>query len=169
MPLWHHEDVRRFLDSVPPPWLMKPRSEASSIGIKKLHTADDVWRRMEELGDNVSFHLLERFIPSDLYHVDSLVVEGEVVFAEVGAYRKPLLEVWTGGGVFSTRTARRDSPEAVTMKEINARVLPAFGMVRGCSHTEFLRRRKMGGSTSWRRAPASAGRASPTWSRRPRG
>jgi biotin carboxylase len=144
VPLWHHEDVRRFLTVVPPPWLMKPRHEASSIGIKKMHSIDEVWRRMEELGDDVSFHLLERFIPSDLFHVDSLVVDGKVVFAEVGEYHRPLLEVWTGGGVFGTRTLRRDSPDAVTMKQLNARLLPAFGLESGCSHTEFLRSKEDG-------------------------
>src|SRR5262249_15589675 len=54
--LWPHEDVRRFLASVPPPWLFKPRHEASSIGIKKLYEPEQVWRRMEELGDEVSYH-----------------------------------------------------------------------------------------------------------------
>jgi hypothetical protein len=144
VPLWHHEDVRRFLADVPPPWLMKPRHEASSIGIQKLHAAPDVWRRMEELGDDVSFHLLERFVPSDLFHVDSLVADGRVVFAEAGGYRRPLLEVWTGGGVFATQTVRRDSPEAGALLDLNARLLPAFGMTQGVSHTEFLRGRADG-------------------------
>jgi biotin carboxylase len=143
-PLWHHEDVRRFLATVPAPWLLKPRHEASSIGIKKLHEAEAVRRRIEELGDDASFHLLEQFIPSDLYHVDSLVVEGKVVFAEAGAYRAPLLEVYAGGGVFATRTARRDSPEVQTLLNLNARLLPAFGLAQGCSHTEFLRAREDG-------------------------
>lgn len=137
--LFHQDDVRQFLATVPPPWLMKPRHEASSIGIKKLHHADEVWKRMEELGDESSYHLLERFVPSDLYHVDSLVVDNQVVFAEVGAYHKPLLEVWSGGGVFATRTAPRHAPEVVAMRELNARLLPGFGLRRGCSHTEFLR------------------------------
>ena len=139
VPVWHHEDVKRFLASVPPPWLMKPRHEASSIGIKKLYHADEVWRRLDELGDESSYHLLERFVPSDLYHVDSIVADGQVVFAEVGSYHRPLLEVYTGGGIFATRTTPRDFPEVGTLCDLNRRVLSAFGMTRGCSHTEFLR------------------------------
>jgi glutathione synthase/RimK-type ligase-like ATP-grasp enzyme len=142
--LFHHEDIRQFLASVPPPWLMKPRHEASSIGIKKLHSADEVWQRIDQLGDDGSYHVLERFVPSDLYHVDSLVVDGQVVFAEVGAYHKPLLEVWAGGGVFATRTAPRDAPESAMLRALNAQLLPAFGLLRGCSHTEFLRGREDG-------------------------
>jgi hypothetical protein len=143
-PLWHHDDVRRFLASVPPPWLCKPRHEASSIGIKKLYESEQVWRRMEELGDDVSYHLLERFVPSDLYHVDSLVFGGEVVFAEVGRYHKPLLEVYTGGGIFATRTAPRDGADVKEALALNARVLQGFGLERGCSHTEFLRAKEDG-------------------------
>lgn len=143
-PLFHLPDVERFLATVPPPWLMKPRHEASSIGIKKFHQADDVRRRIAELGDEASYHLLERFLPSDLYHVDSLVVDGQVVFAEVGAYHRPLLEVWSGGGVFATRTAPRDEPGTAMLKELNAKLLPAFGLSRGGSHTEFLRAREDG-------------------------
>jgi len=138
-PLWHHDDVRAFLARVPAPWLVKPRHEASSIGIKKMHDADAVWRRIDELGDEASYHLLERFVPSDLYHVDSIVSGGRVVFAEAGRYHKPLLEVYTGGGVFATRTADRGAAEVGAMLEMNARVLEGFGLRDGCSHTEFLR------------------------------
>jgi hypothetical protein len=140
-----HDEVRRFLAEVPPPWLLKPRSEASSVGIQKFHDADAVWRRLDELGDAQSFHLLERFVPGDVYHVDSLVADGSVAFAEVGQYFRPLLEVWQGGGVFATRTVPRDRPEAEALRGLNARVLAGFGLGRGCSHTEFIRARDGGG------------------------
>jgi hypothetical protein len=135
----HHDDVRRFLASVPPPWLLKPRSEASSIGIQKFHDADAVWRRLDQLGDDQSFHLLERFVPGDLYHVDSLTAGGRVVFSEVGRYHRPLLELWQGGGVFASRTVPRHLPEVAAMKQITADVLTSFELNQGPSHTEFLR------------------------------
>jgi hypothetical protein len=140
----HHDDVRRFLAEVPPPWLMKPRSEASSIGIKKFHDADAVWRRIDELGDEQSFHLLERFLPGDLYHVDALVHRSQVLFAEVGHYHRPLLDVWQGGGPFATRTAPRDAPEVPALRQLTERVLLGFGLERGASHSEFIRAQQDG-------------------------
>jgi biotin carboxylase len=140
----HHDDVRRFLAEVPSPWLLKPRGEASSMGIQKFHDADAVWRRIDALGDDQSFHLLERFIPGDIYHVDSLVAEGRVAFAEVGQYRRPLLEIWQGGGVFASRTVPRDRSEATALKRLNEQLLDAFGMQRGCAHSEFIRARADG-------------------------
>jgi biotin carboxylase len=144
VPVFHHDDVRRFLAAAPAPWLVKPRSEASSIGIRKCHHADDVWRRIDELGDDQSFHLIERFIPGDLYHVDSLTVDDQVVFAEVGQYHRPLLEVYHGGGIFASRTVPRDRADAAALRRLNEQVLTAFGLGCGCSHTEFIRGRDDG-------------------------
>jgi ATP-grasp N-terminal domain len=139
VPLVNDDRVRQFLETVPPPWLVKPRSEASSVGIKTFHDAAAVRRRYDELGDDRSFHLLERMLPGELYHVDSLVVNGRVVFAEVSKYHRPLLEVYQGGGIYATRTLPRGLPEVAELRRINERVLTGFGLERGVSHTEFLR------------------------------
>jgi hypothetical protein len=134
----NHDEVRNFLATVPGPWLLKPRSEASAMGIQKLNTADEVWKAVEKLGDDQSFHLIERMVPGDLYHVDSLVAGGKVVFAEVNKYFKPLFDVYHGGGVYATRTVPRDRPEVAALREINGRLLTGFGLTRGASHTEFM-------------------------------
>lgn len=136
--IWH-DDVREFLNRVPPPWLIKPRSEASAMGIQKLHHADEVWPAIEKLGDNQSFYLLEQMVPGELFHVDSLVADGKVVFAEVNQYAKPLLDVYQCGGVYATRTLRRDKPEAAQLRAVNEQVLTGFQLGRGASHTEFMK------------------------------
>lgn len=138
-PIIWHDDVREFLNRVPPPWLIKPRSEASAMGIQKLHHADEVWPAIEKLGDNQSFYLLEQMVPGELFHVDSLVADGKVVFAEVNQYAKPLLDVYQGGGVYATRTVRRDHPEVAQLRAVNEQVLTGFQLGRGASHTEFMK------------------------------
>ncbi len=138
-PIFNHDDVRGFLAAVPGPWLVKPRSEASAAGIRKAQTADDVWKRIDELKDDQSFHLVERMVPGDLFHVDSLTASGNVVFAEVNAYWRPLLEVYQGGGIYATRTFPRDRPEVAELKRINAELLAGFGLGWGASHTEFMK------------------------------
>jgi hypothetical protein len=133
------ERIGEYLRTVPPPWLLKPRSEASSVGIKKLKTADDVWSTIGSLGDDRSRYLIERMVPGDVFHVDSIVSERKVVFAEVHQYRKPLLEVVQGGGIFATRTVPRGSEIETRMLETHARVVEHLGMVRGVTHTEYIR------------------------------
>lgn len=138
-PLFHHADVTAFLARVPGPWLIKPRSEASAAGIRKLQTADEVWAKVHELGDDQSFFLLEQMVPGDLFHVDSLTQNGRVIFAEVNGYHRPLLDVYHGGGIYGTRTVPRDHPDVAGLTAANAQVLEGFGLGQGASHTEFMK------------------------------
>ncbi len=87
----NHEKIREYMARIPPPWVLKPRSEASTIGIAKINTPDELWSRVDTLGDQQSFYLLEHYIPGEVYHVDSLVVDGDVIFAEAHQYGKPPL------------------------------------------------------------------------------
>lgn len=135
----HHDLVREFLNRVPAPWMLKPRSEASAIGIQKLHTIDDVWRSIDALGDQQSFHLIEQMIPGDLYHVDSLYHGGKMVFAQPSRYHKPLFDVYHGGGVYATRTLSPDRPEYAPLRQVNEQLLTGFGYQTGASHTEFMK------------------------------
>jgi biotin carboxylase len=138
-PLFQHDAVRDFLARVPPPWLVKPRSEASAAGIRKMHHPDEVWRRIDALGDEQSFHLIEQMVPGDLFHVDSLAADNRVVFAEVNAYWRPLLDVYQGGGIYATRTVPRDRSEVAELQRMNAELLSGFGIGWGASHTEYMK------------------------------
>jgi carbamoylphosphate synthase large subunit len=109
------------------------------MGIKKIHHKEELWGILEELGDRQSFFLLEEFVPGDIYHVDSIVSEGEVLFAEVHKYRQPPMAVSHEGGVFISRTIPRGSREEADLTKINHEVVNALGMIRGVNHTEFIR------------------------------
>ncbi|HYW08095.1 MAG TPA: hypothetical protein VE913_14125 [Longimicrobium sp.] len=139
VPILNNHRIAEFLETVPPPWVLKPRLSASAIGIRMLDDPEQVWRIVEELGDRRSFHLLERFIRGNVYHVDSLAWDREILFAEAHGYVSPPFEVYHGGGLFCTRTLPRDSDEARALVEMDVRVLRALGMVRGALHTEFIR------------------------------
>jgi biotin carboxylase len=136
---FNNDAVNDFLKRVPPPWLLKPRGQASAAGIVTCRHPDEVWRKLDALGDERSFFVLERMVPGDVYHVDSLVVDGKIVFAEANQYQRPLLEVYHQGSIYATRTVPRDRPEVAELKRANERVLTGFGLTRGPSHTEFLR------------------------------
>lgn len=139
MPAFNHGDVQAFVDMVPGPWLIKPRSEASAIGIKKVHTPEEVFADLERRGDDMHCCLIEQMVPGDLYHVDSIVHAGKVRFAQVSRYRRPLLDVYHGGGVFMSSTLPDDHPDAVALRPINEKLLTGFGMDQCASHTEFMK------------------------------
>jgi len=135
----NHDEVRQYLANVEGPWVLKPRSEASSVGIKKIRKPEELWPILEQLGDQQSYYLLEKMIPGDCYHVDSVIWEKSVVFAEASKYRRPMLEVSHEGGIFASRSLPRDGDEATALRAINADVIREFGHVRGVAHTEFIR------------------------------
>lgn len=134
----NHGKVAEFLDRVPGPWVLKPRSMAGAIGIKKVHSKEEFWGIVEHLGDEQSGYLLERFVPGDIFHVDTVMYEHEVLFAIASGYGRPPLEVAHGGGIFTTRILERDSDTAERLIAENRKVLAALGLLRGVSHTEYI-------------------------------
>ena len=125
VPLVNDEQVREFMGRVPPPWILKPRLMAGTIGIRKLHKADDLWNTAAGLGDQRSFYLLEQFVQGDIFHVDSAVWNGAVVRAVVSRYGTPPFTVSHGGGVFTTRLVERGSTDDRALQSLNAAVLSA--------------------------------------------
>ncbi len=134
----NHASLREFLDRVPPPWVLKPRSFAGSIGIKKIHSADEFWSALDKLGDQQSYFLLEQYVPGDIYHVDSIFDDRELRFAIASRYGRPPMDVSHECDIFTSRTLPRDSDESRPLIKLNEKVLKAFGLVRGVSHSEFI-------------------------------
>src|SRR5436190_12453700 len=131
--------IEEWTARVPAPWVLKPRSQAAAIGIRKIGGAADLWQILEALGDDRPEYLLEQFIPGDVFHVDSLVFDRRVVFAAASRYGTPPMAVAHEGGIFVTRTLGDGDETVAALKATNAQLLDAFGMMRGVSHTEFIR------------------------------
>lgn len=140
----NHQDVADFLREVPGPWVLKPRGEAASLGIKRIYKAEDAWPLIHGLQDRQSTYLIEKMIPGYVYHVDAITSERQVVFAEAHRYRRPILTITQEGGVFGTHTLERGSEEETTLLAFHAEVLNKLGFVRGVSHTEFIKSREDG-------------------------
>lgn len=134
----NYDQLRDYMDRIPAPWVLKPRTEAGSMGISKPQNAEEVWRSLDKLGDRQSYYLLEQFIPGDVFHVDSLTVDGEIVFVSAQKYGAPPMQVYQGGGVFNSRILPRDSEIVGQLKALNAQVLKTLGMKNGVTHAEFI-------------------------------
>jgi biotin carboxylase len=138
VPIVNHGDIQYYLDHVPGPWVLKPRQEASAIGIKKIHAGEELWPVLDQLGDKQSTFLLEKFVPGDVYHADSVVSENEVVFSNVSKYGKPPMNV-AHGGVFTTYTVPRGGEDDDALRATNLDLITALGLVRGVAHAEFIK------------------------------
>jgi biotin carboxylase len=140
----NHEAIHEWTSRVTPPWVLKPRSQAAAIGIKKIGSAAELWQMLDVLGDARPDYVLEQFVPGDVYHVDSLVFDRRIVFAAASQYGTPPMAVAHEGGIFVTRTLSDEDATAQRLKAMNARILESFGMHRGVSHTEFIRSHSTG-------------------------
>ena len=137
--IFNDEVIDEFADKGPSPWVLKPRSEASATGIKKLNSKEELWEVVNTLGEERHKFLLESFKPGDVFHVDSLTFNKEIVFTSASQYLAPPMQVSHEGGVFRSKTLNRYSEEFKALEEANRKVLTNFGLQNGATHTEFIR------------------------------
>jgi len=142
--LFNDNNINLYADKVSPPWLLKPRSEASATGIKKIQSKDELWQIVNNLNDERGNYLVEKFAPGDVYHVDGLNLDGKVLFSRVSKYLNTPFEVAHGGGIFRSATCEIGSKVEKGLTKMNAAVMKAFGMQFGASHTEFIESKETG-------------------------
>ncbi len=137
--VFNYDTLREFMDKVPAPWVLKPRTEASSMGIKKINNSEELWRWFDQLGDQQSAFLLEQFVPGDVFHVDSIIWDGKIVFSSTQKYGIPPFSVYHDGGIFTTQTVSPKSKDAQALKAINAALVKSQGMEHGVTHAEYIK------------------------------
>ncbi len=137
--LFHDADINTFTENVSPPWVLKPRSEASATGIIKIYDKETLWAHIHEMGNNRFKYLVEQFKPGAVYHCDSLIVNHQLIFSITSKYLATPMEITQGGGVFRTANIPYDSEDDIEIKKINEQVLKGFGLKNGVAHTEFIK------------------------------
>ncbi|MGL2964636.1 ATP-grasp domain-containing protein [Flavobacterium sp. RSB2_4_14] len=139
-PLFNDDEINEFADTVSPPWVLKPRSEASASGIMKVHSKDELWQKIHELGDeNRIKYLVEQFKPGAVFHCDGLNWLGKTLFSITSQYLATPMEISQGGGIFRSANIPYNSADDKAIKKMNEQVMKAFGMQHGANHTEFIK------------------------------
>ena len=145
VPLVNADEVDDYMKRVPGPWVIKPRSDVSAIGIRKVSEPQEVWRAIDEMNERenlrerASYYVLARFIPGEVFHVDSVVNEGKVAFAGTNQYGRPPMQVAHHGGAYVSRTLTRGSADEKELLTINKKLVRALGLERGATHAEFIK------------------------------
>lgn len=137
--LFNDVEITDYLHATQAPWVIKPRSEASAAGIKKVYSFDEAWQTIHGLGEERHHFLIEQFKPGDVYHVDALTLEGKVIFERSSQYLNTPFEVAHGGGIFRSVTVPIGSRDAKMLRKVNEKVLKAFRMNYSASHTEVIK------------------------------
>lgn len=135
----NHKKINEFSETVPFPYMIKARMLAGAYGMKKVNNAQEMWERINLLADEQSFFLMERFIPGNIYHVDSIVYNNDVCYAAASRYGTPPFEVAHQGRVFTSMTLDPESEEVRTLLDLNRKLLKVLGLNYGVSHSEFIK------------------------------
>lgn len=145
VPLINHDEIRGFMERVPAPWIIKPRSDVSAIGIRKARDPGEVWQAIdaldarERLRERSPHHLLARFVAGEVFHVDSLVSDGKVIFAGANQYGRPPMEVAHQGGAYISHTIPHGTDDEKKLLKLNRKLVKALGLENGTAHAEFIR------------------------------
>jgi hypothetical protein len=143
-PVANYDELRQFMKAVSSPWLLTPRSESWGCASRQLDESEQVWRVLEALGDDQSGFLLEQSIQGERLHVNSLTADGDVVFSAVSPYRG----AWSESAEASELTPRTQKsssrPDIERLRSANTALLSSMRMVRGVTHTEFIRSKATG-------------------------
>ncbi|MGB8479031.1 MAG: ATPase [Acidobacteriaceae bacterium] len=135
----NYDELRHFMQAVPAPWLLTPRSASCGSESRQLHESEQVWRALDALGDHQSGFLLEQSIEGTRLHVDSLTADGMVVFSAVSPYRVASSEGPEAGELVLTAQKTSTTEDIERLRRANTALLSSMRMARGVTHTEFLR------------------------------
>ena len=125
---------------VPAPWLLKPRSQASGIGMKKIHESAELWPWLDQLGDDAI-----PLFAGTIHSRQRLSCGQRGLRSAKSSLRKPTRTALLRS---KPRIKAACSPRAPcrailtdvkTLLEMNRKVLEELGFLRGVTHAEFLR------------------------------
>jgi biotin carboxylase len=106
---------------------------------------EELWRAIDELDarerlrERSPHYLLSKFIAGNVFHVDSIVDNGRVLFAGANQYGRPPIVVAHHGGAYLSHTIERGSDDEKSLFEINQQLVRALGMEKGATHAEFIK------------------------------
>lgn len=121
-------DLIQFADRTAFPLIVKPRMGAASVGVNRMDSADDLVAYLASepafRGDGDAGLIAERYIENQLYHVDGVVVDGEVVLCWP-AEMSSTLGLYEGAPIVSSLLAAED-PLREPLQDVTRAVLDAL-------------------------------------------
>jgi biotin carboxylase len=144
---WHRRaltkgECRRAAEEVGFPLIIKPIAGAGASDTYKLDDWDGLETVLGRLG-HVEQVSVEEFVDGDEFTFDTICIDGQIVYENVGFYRpRPLDQKkyeWVSPSCVCLRDL--DSPELQGGREMGHRVIRALGFDTGFTHMEWYRKR----------------------------
>ncbi|WOG29452.1 acetyl-CoA carboxylase biotin carboxylase subunit family protein [Endozoicomonas sp. 8E] len=130
------QSYQEIAEQVGLPFVMKPRDAAGSFGVHIIKCETDFSEAVKDitLADNYAF---EEYINGNLYHVDLLVQNGDIVFSVACEYTFPNLDFLSGKPCLSL-VLQSDSEVSKNLKAFASQIVRSLELENGPSHIEIF-------------------------------
>jgi hypothetical protein len=129
----NYDELREFMVRVPAPWMLRPRTRRADKRALHIEESEQLWRKLDELGDRQCRYLLEEPVEGERFTVESIISESRVVFSVVLRHRS-----LKDGELSLIETVDRTSREWMELTALNGDLAPSLGLVRGVTQTSFV-------------------------------
>ncbi|GGH63640.1 hypothetical protein GCM10008014_41250 [Paenibacillus silvae] len=134
------QDYLRFSATYGFPIIVKPLSGYGSINTFKLSSMEELLHYLQHTRKEQQRDLLEEFIQGTEFHCDSIVCQGEVVFASVSQYLFNCLDIATQqkppASIAFPKGAETDV--ILRIQDVNRQVISALGINQSVTHAELF-------------------------------
>jgi phosphoribosylaminoimidazole carboxylase (NCAIR synthetase) len=138
------EDAWAFVREVGFPLVLKPPAGAGCKGTYMVDGPDSLRQALAETRPTASNEVLaEEFVTGEEHSFDTIVLNGRVVFYNIGRYLPAPLEVTRNEWIQWCVLLPRDisGPEFASIREVGPAAVSALGLRDGFTHMEWFRRK----------------------------
>lgn len=124
------------------PLFVKPLNGAGSVGTGKLETREDLCQWANTALDTPYEFEVDKFIDGTLFHCETLLKNGKILFTQVCEYSRPCFD-FTLGAPLGSITLPNDHPDAIRLKAFALQVHPHLAAgISGVTHLEVFKDRQ---------------------------
>ena len=150
----NYRKINEFEAAVRFPYVIKPRLQAGAHGIKKISSVQELWRTINGLVTNNLFIFLSNLLKAIFIMSIRLYITWKLSLLLPVSTASLLLKLRMKEEYSEAGLSSMEHPKRSKLIEINRKVIKAMGLVRGVSHTEFIRSKEDGSFYFLKHQPA---------------
>jgi len=119
------------------PFIVKPCESALCFGVRKINSQVDFENWVNNESNEESTYSIEEFISGQLFHCETIILKGKIIFCEASRYSCPVMEYFSGKSLGSViLNDKSDIRNEIVLFCKN--VLAAMGNPEGVTHMEIF-------------------------------
>lgn len=117
------------------PFILKPTDQSATFGVMKIKNYHDFSEAVKHFGNKR--YEAEEFINGQLFHADSLIQSGKIVYFQASQYLSSGL-AFLSGNIHGSIPLKKDNPLFERIQNFTTKALETLGWIDGSSHLEVF-------------------------------